>query len=350
MMSRGGGMNEGLLPSHALGSIQPPDLEPTAPEDGPCWRLAHALGLCTGAAAFLLGSGLLFEEIQEKKHLLELEGSGSSDGSAAAAEITMLGLQSAWLYIVGSLSFCFVDVQELVTFADTRRRIGTGASLVGSLAYAVGAVGHLDAVFAITPLIGTLGFLIGAAISSCAHVWKICEPERRSACPPLNLSVIFEAVEHDTPRPSSTASEPVDLSAPLSVCHVVCSRLCAREHVLIGCDCSGLLASGDKSTLSPPLKTSEGDDTSVGFCTAVSVELGRLLGAVRPQIASECHFRRRKVLPSKDFGAVGMCAGCQCYALAGTSARRYCLSDYLQKLDGGASNLSLCSPVPLNLI
>jgi hypothetical protein len=170
-------MQEGLLPSHALGSIQPPDFDQTAIEDGPCWRLAHGLGLCTGACFFLLGSALLFVSIHEKE-LLEAgsaSASESSDGSAAAAEVTMLGLQSAWLYIFGSLAFCFVDVQELIAFANTRRRVGIGGSLLGSAAYIVGAVGHLDAVFAITPLIGTLGFLSGAIISTCAHACKLCK-------------------------------------------------------------------------------------------------------------------------------------------------------------------------------
>ncbi len=172
-------MQEGLLPSHAIGSIQPPDFEKTAIENGPCWRLAHGLGLCTGACFFLLGSVLLFVAIHEKELL---EGgsdsdsdSDSGDGSAAAAELTMLGLQSAWLYIVGSLAFCFVDVQELIAFENSRRRVGIGGSLLGSAAYVVGAVGHLDAVFAITPLIGTLGFLTGAIISSCAHAYKLCK-------------------------------------------------------------------------------------------------------------------------------------------------------------------------------
>lgn len=207
-MSRGGGMHEGLLPSHALGSIQPPDFEPTAIEDGPCWRLAHVLGLCTGAVSFLLGSVLLFKQIREREHLFDGSSDSSGDGSAAAAELTMVSLQSAWLYIVGSLGFCFVDVQELVAFASTRRRVGIAGSLLGSVAYVVGAVGHLDAVFAITPLIGTLGFLVGATVSSCAHACKLCKKRLVNCMPPPRWRLV--PLEHTSIRayPRACARSP----------------------------------------------------------------------------------------------------------------------------------------------
>lgn len=171
-------MQEGLLPSHAIGSIQPPDFESAAIEDGPCWRLAHLLGFCTGAGSFLLSGVLLFTAMHDKERLIEdgsTSTSDSEDGSAAGAELIMLELQSAWLCIVGSLAFCFVDVQELVAFAKTSRRASSALSLLGSVGYVVGAVGHLDAIFAITPLIGILGFLIGASISVCAHLCKLCK-------------------------------------------------------------------------------------------------------------------------------------------------------------------------------
>lgn len=256
-------------------------MEPAAPEDGPCWRLAHALGLCAGAAAFLLGSGLLFESIQTKKHLLETEGSASldsGDGSAAAAELAMLGLQSAWLYIVGSLSFCFVDVQELVTFTDFHRRVGIGASLLGSLAYVVGAAGHLDAVFAVTRLIGTLGFLIGATISGCAHAWKMCTLE----------------------------------------CHPLCSYPRPYAHITL-CRCSGLLTSVKKPAPSSAAENSELDDIRAGFCTAACVELGRLFGAVRPESSLDCDDEMQDKVWA--FCVVGVCARWQRYDVAWTNCR-----------------------------
>lgn len=180
-------MNEGLLPSHALGSIQPPAsaLVPTAPEDGPCWRLAHMMGLCTGAFSFLLGSCLLFPAIRDEERIIAAGGSGSvdsGDGSAAAAELTMLGLQSAWLYIVGSLGFLFVDVQEFFAFtADPIYRANIACSMLGSAAYVVGSVGNLDSIFRIAPLVGNLGFLLGSMVIGCSQTWKLCEAAAAAA-------------------------------------------------------------------------------------------------------------------------------------------------------------------------
>ena len=52
------------------------------------------------------------------------------DGSAAAAGVAMLGLQTAWLYVVGSLGFLYVDVQEFFTFTtDVTLRINIACSM-----------------------------------------------------------------------------------------------------------------------------------------------------------------------------------------------------------------------------
>ena len=75
----GAAMHEGMLPSHALGSLNPPDFPASqATEDGCFWKFTHAMGFVTGGLFFLLGTSLYFPGIEDEEIVEEAAGSDSS--------------------------------------------------------------------------------------------------------------------------------------------------------------------------------------------------------------------------------------------------------------------------------
>lgn len=75
----GSHIHEGLLPSHALGSLNPPEFpDSQATEDGCFWKFSHALGFVTGGIFFLIGTSLYFPSIQDEEIVEEAAGSDSS--------------------------------------------------------------------------------------------------------------------------------------------------------------------------------------------------------------------------------------------------------------------------------
>jgi hypothetical protein len=120
------------------------------------WQNAHptaciqAHGLPTGGTSFIAGTACLF----------------SSDWAPGP-------LDSALLYIIGSLGFLAVDVMEFFTFTEDKLiRLNISISMSGSAAYVVGSVGFLPAVYALSPSIGIWGFIVGSVLIGVSQLWK----------------------------------------------------------------------------------------------------------------------------------------------------------------------------------
>jgi len=94
--------------------------------------------------------------------------------SASKERAAQLGDDTAWLYVIGSLGFLFVDVQEYFTYTvDASLRTNIAVSISGSSFYVVGSAGFLPAPFAFSPLIGIGGFILGSAFIGCSEIWKL---------------------------------------------------------------------------------------------------------------------------------------------------------------------------------
>ena len=152
------------------------------------WRFAHALAFCAGGLLFTAGTSLYFPAMHDAALAAAAaasgsaaDGDGSAAGSAAAAaysaDIGRLGDLTAWLYIIGSAGFLFVDVQEFFTFVGEpacRLRLNIACSMLGSTLYVIGSAGFLPPVYAATPLVGILGFIAGSAAIGMSQAWKLC--------------------------------------------------------------------------------------------------------------------------------------------------------------------------------
>ena len=119
-------------------------------ELNPLWQTFHALFFATGGTTFIAGTSVLYFP--------------SWSNSA---------LWSAILYIVGSLGFLAVDLQEFWTYADPVLRFNIALSASGSLLYVIGSLGFLPVVFAESPIIGLAGFIGGSVLIGISQLWKV---------------------------------------------------------------------------------------------------------------------------------------------------------------------------------
>ena len=126
------------------------------------WRFCHALGFCIGGFFFLIGTCLYYP-------MMYLVYSEASDQT-----VNELAVWIGWLYTIGSCGFLFVDVQEFFTFTDDAMlRVNILCSAFGSTLYVIGSAGFLPSIWAITPLIGLLGFIGGSAAIGMSQTWKL---------------------------------------------------------------------------------------------------------------------------------------------------------------------------------
>lgn len=132
------------------------DEEKTLPWDEQTWwRSTHAFGFVLGGTTFFVGT-LTF-------YFPDLKFLGLDQGNF-----------SAWLYIIGSSGFLYVDLLEFFTFTDeTCLRLNISASMFGSLLYLIGSVGFLPAVYAVTSAIGIQGFIWGSFFIGVSQTCKL---------------------------------------------------------------------------------------------------------------------------------------------------------------------------------
>lgn len=116
------------------------------------WRLIHALAFATGGLTFIAGTGCLY----------------------APASNTAAALLSAVLYIIGSLGFLTVDVQEFFTFTDCAPlRWNISLSAIGSTLYVLGSIGFIPSVITDSGSgLGVWGFILGSAFIGVSQLWK----------------------------------------------------------------------------------------------------------------------------------------------------------------------------------
>jgi len=130
--------------------------------DTPLWRFCHALGFCNGGFFFLIGTCLYYPMM----YLVYSD--------ASAETINDLAVWIGWLYTIGSCGFLFVDIQEFFTFTDdVMLRVNILCSAFGSTLYVIGSAGFLPSIWAITPLIGILGFIGGSLAIGLSQTWKL---------------------------------------------------------------------------------------------------------------------------------------------------------------------------------
>jgi hypothetical protein len=116
----------------------------------PWWQSFHALCFATGGVTFIAGTACLFYP-----------------------SWTHSALASAVLYIVGSLGFLGVDVQELFTYTSDRvLRINIALSASGSACYVIGSAGFVPVVLASAPSVGLAGFIAGSFLIGVSQLWK----------------------------------------------------------------------------------------------------------------------------------------------------------------------------------
>jgi hypothetical protein len=129
--------------------------------DRPWWRLSHAFGFVLGGLTFLVGTLLYYPAMFDAEK-------GYDQG------VAYLGVDTAWLYIIGSCGFLYVDVQEFFTFTDEYwLRLNIACSAFGSALYVIGSAGFLPSLWVLSPLIGILGFIGGSAAIGCSQAWKL---------------------------------------------------------------------------------------------------------------------------------------------------------------------------------
>lgn len=116
------------------------------------WRVVHAGAFLLGGVTFLIGSALLFAE-----------------------QTPAIGDAVGFNYVVGSLGFLTVDVQEFFTFTSPRLlRLNISASALGSLAYVLGSVGFIPVVAEpVGPDLGNMGFIVGSCLIACSQFCKV---------------------------------------------------------------------------------------------------------------------------------------------------------------------------------
>lgn len=126
-------------------------LSKVALEDRTWWRVTHAVGFVTGGVTFIAGTYIFYLPPSD-----------------------FMSYLSAWLYIIGSAGFLYVDVQEFFTFIENKwLRINISMSATGSTLYIIGSVGFLPNVAAMSPLVGILGFIGGSFFIGVSQLWKL---------------------------------------------------------------------------------------------------------------------------------------------------------------------------------
>mmetsp|Transcript_18368 Transcript_18368/g.35108 ORF Transcript_18368/g.35108 Transcript_18368/m.35108 type:complete len:329 (+) Transcript_18368:62-1048(+) len=134
----------------------------TLGDDRTWWRFTHALGFVLGGLLFTIGTLLYYVAVADADD---------------PAEVAFLGDETAWMYVIGSFGFLYVDVLEFCTFTTPELvwiRRNVACSMVGSTCYVVGSAGFLPRPYAWTPWIGIGGFLAGSAIIGASQAWKFC--------------------------------------------------------------------------------------------------------------------------------------------------------------------------------
>jgi hypothetical protein len=127
----------------------------------PWWQALHALCFTTGGGTFIAGTACLYFP--------------SWPSSA---------LVSALLYIIGSIGFLGVDIQEFFTYTEDKvLRINIAMSASGSMFYVIGSFGFIPAILRAAPYVGSLGFIVGSFLISVSQLWKTC---RYVATPGMN--------------------------------------------------------------------------------------------------------------------------------------------------------------------
>lgn len=127
----------------------------------PLWKFSNSLGFVVGAGGFTIACALNFF-------------SGSEAG--------LHELLSACFFIVGSLAFLFVAVQEYVKYCKGSSLLVANlfSSMLGAALYLIGAVGYLPDLKEnrFLPIerynpIGTWGFILGSLFISVAQMVKV---------------------------------------------------------------------------------------------------------------------------------------------------------------------------------
>eukprot|EP00747_Dinoflagellata_sp_TGD_P171037 gnl/TRDRNA2_/TRDRNA2_204068_c0_seq1.p1 gnl/TRDRNA2_/TRDRNA2_204068_c0~~gnl/TRDRNA2_/TRDRNA2_204068_c0_seq1.p1 ORF type:complete len:223 (-),score=46.24 gnl/TRDRNA2_/TRDRNA2_204068_c0_seq1:63-731(-) len=142
-------MAPGVAPNDGFVPLK--DANEETPLEQRCWwKVTHALGFVIGGTTFLAGTYLYY-----------------------LPATTFLGYMSGWLYIIGSMGFLYVDVQEFFTFTeDFWLRVNISCSMIGSTLYVIGSAGFLPDVEDWDPLVGILGFIGGSFFIGMSQLWK----------------------------------------------------------------------------------------------------------------------------------------------------------------------------------
>ncbi|GBF91374.1 hypothetical protein Rsub_04114 [Raphidocelis subcapitata] len=119
---------------------------PTWHPENLLWQALHAFSFLLGGTTFIAGTAALFWP-------------GNDTLSAS-------------LYVIGSLGFLAVDVQEWLTFSGAVLRTNICLSMTGSALYVAGSAGFLPAVAAAFPRLGVWGFVLGSAYIAWSQLWK----------------------------------------------------------------------------------------------------------------------------------------------------------------------------------
>jgi hypothetical protein len=128
------------------------DLKPTAEaaELRPLWQALHAAFFATGGITFIAGTACLYFPSWPES-----------------------AFYSALLYVIGSLGFLGVDVQEFFTYTEDRwLRSNIALSASGSACYVVGSAGFFPAILRTVPPLGSAGFIAGSFLIGTSQLWK----------------------------------------------------------------------------------------------------------------------------------------------------------------------------------
>lgn len=114
----------------------------------------------------------------------------------APASNTTAALLSAILYIIGSIGFLTVDVQEFFTFtACVPLRWNICLSAIGSTLYVLGSIGFIPSVITDSGSgLGVWGFILGSAFIGVSQLWKCIRLATGESGWP-SLSTVFSSRE-----------------------------------------------------------------------------------------------------------------------------------------------------------
>ena len=154
------------------------------------WRFTHALGFASGGLLFTIGTLLYYLAIQD---------------AGDAKEVAFLGDETAWMYVIGSFGFLYVDVLEFFTFVDEPwLRTNIACSMVGSTFYVIGSAGFLPKPYAWNPLVGILGFIAGSLMIGCSQAWKLCRILRSSTTTGAGNGIDEEQQQQEVEEPTTS--------------------------------------------------------------------------------------------------------------------------------------------------